>query len=334
MSSTRKKVIGSIVLIAVVGGGYYFFMNRSTGEVVQTEQVQRGDVSETVSVTGELQSEDYADLAFLGAGTIDAVYVKTGDTVAEGQVIASLDRQVLYSQLKDARITARIAEQSEQLILRNRLSYAPEERAAKKLASEQARERVRTLELQMKENVLVVPLTGQISRFDARVGEVVMLGQVVARVSKPGNFILEARVPESDIANITLGMKAKITFDALTNDDVFEGEVQGIDPAATVIQDVVSYQVTFRLLQSDVRLKEGMTGDIDIETAKREGVLFVPYRALAKEGSKTFAEVKRGPERFERVEVTTGLEGDEGTIEVKSGLMEGDEVTIGATQKK
>lgn len=333
MFRTRNIILALVVILAVFFGWWYM-KNKSTGEVIQTETVRRGDVAETVSVTGELVPETYADLSFPSAGTVDAVLVKVGDSVTEGQVIASLDREVLFSQLKDARIAARIAEQNEQLVLRGRLSYAPEERAAKKLASASAREKVRTIEAQMAGNVLRAPMTGTISRLDTRVGEVVTLGKVLARVVKPGSYLLESRVPESDIAKIKLAMTAKITFDALSQDDIFEGVVTDINPSSTVVQDVVSYEVHFRLQQGDDRLKEGMTGNIDIETAKREGVLWVPYRALTKEGNKTYAEVKRGEGTFERVLVTVGLEGDEGTVEIKSGLAEGDEVTIGATQKK
>ena len=311
-----------------------YFKKKNTALPVQTEVVKRGDVSETVSVTGELVPEEYADLSFSSTGSVDAVMVKIGDSVSEGDSIASLDRMVLYSQLKEARIAARVAEQNEKLLRRGRTNYTPEELSAKKYLSEQARESVRTVEAQMKQSILRSPMTGQISKFDARIGEVVTLGKVIARVIKPGSYLLESRVPESDIAKVALGMKASITFDAFTNDDVFEGEVMSIDPAATVVQDVVSYRVKFRLNKQDDRLKEGMTGNIDVETAKRTGVLWVPYRALTKEGNKTYAEVKRNVENFEKVEVTTGLEGDEGTIEVKSGLKEGDEVTIGATQKK
>ncbi len=331
---TKKRIVLASIVIMLIGGGYYYFAVRDTTIPVQTETVKRGDVSETVSVTGELIPEEYADLAFLSVGTIDAIYVKAGDEIKAGDKIASIDREVLFSQLKDARITARIAEQAEQLILRKRLSPAPEERMAKKLASEQARERVRTLELQMKESVLTAPMDGTVSKFDARIGEVVTVGQTIARVIKPGAYVLESRVPESDIAKIALGMKASITFDSLPLDDVFEGEVLHIDPAATVVQDVVSYKVQFRLARHDDRLKEGMTGNIDIQTAKRANVLWVPFRALTKEGMKTFAQVKQGDQTFKKVEVTTGLEGDDGTIEVKTGLQEGDEVTIGATQTK
>ncbi len=331
---TKKRIIFIVIGILLIGGGYYYFQVRDTSISVQTETVKRGDVSETVSVTGELIPEEYADLSFLSAGTIDVLYVKIGDQVEAGARIASLDRAVLYSQLQEARTAARIAEQAEQLIQRKRLSPAPEERKAKKLASEQARERVRTLELQIKENVLSAPMNGSISKFDARLGEVVTPGQTIARVIKPGAYVLESRIPESDIAKISLGMKAVITFDALSSDDIFEGEVVQIDPAATVVQDVVSYKVQFRLARNEDRLREGMTGNIDIQTAIRQNVLWVPFRALTKEGTKTFAQVKQADQTFKRMEVTTGLEGDDGTIEVRSGLKEGDEVTIGSTQAK
>jgi len=331
----RKRNIVLFVVVLVVGSGIFaFFRGGDTVETIQTETVQRGDVAETVSVTGELIPEEYADLAFVSSGTIDAVFVALGDSVESGAKIASLDREVLFSQLKETRIAAAIAEQAEQLILRDRLDSAPEERVAKKLASEQAREKVRTLTAQMKENVLTAPMAGQISVLDARVGEVATLGRRIVRVIKPEAYILESRVPESDISKISLGMKSKITFDAFSNDEIFEGVVMSIDPAATVVQDVVSYKVKFRLTQLDERLKEGMTGNIDIETAKRTNVLWVPYRALTKEGGRTFTEVRRGESEYEKVEVSTGLEGDEGTIEVKSGLKEGDIITIGAMQKK
>ena len=280
-----------------------YFKKKNTALPVQTEVVKRGDVSETVSVTGELVPEEYADLSFSSTGSVDAVMVKIGDSVSEGDSIASLDRMVLYSQLKEARIAARVAEQNEKLLRRGRTNYTPEELSAKKYLSEQARESVRTVEAQMKQSILRSPMTGQISKFDARIGEVVTLGKVIARVIKPGSYLLESRVPESDIAKVALGMKASITFDAFTNDDVFEGEVMSIDPAATVVQDVVSYRVKFRLNKQDDRLKEGMTGNIDVETAKRTGVLWVPYRALTKEGNKTYAEVKRNVENFEKVEI-------------------------------
>jgi RND family efflux transporter MFP subunit len=337
---TKKKIIIGVIIVALVSGIFYY-RSQSAVVVVQTETVKRGDISETVSVTGELLPIEYADLAFQGVGVVDAVSVKEGDMVKMGDKIASVDRTVLWSQLKESRIALSIVEQNEKQsrLRRNSLGKSwddlkPEERAAIKLKTEQARENVRTLEAQMKENVMYAPLDGQVTRLDLRIGEIVTLGKVIGRVARSGDFVIEARVPESDIVKVTLGMQSKITFDAFMADEIFDAKVVEIAKASTVVQDVVSYVVKFRLETVDPRLKEGMTANIDIETAKRENVLTVPFRALTKEKGKTFAEVKQTDGTFVKTEVTTGLEGDDGTIEIKSGLKEGNEITLGATQKK
>lgn len=337
---TKKRVVIGLIVIAL-GMWIFYYLNRNSAVVVQTETVKRSDVSETVSVTGELVPDVYADLAFQNIGIVDEITVEEGDMVTAGKKIASVDRAVIWSQLKEARIALSIVEQSEQQARQRRNTLGkrwedlkPEERTAITLKTEQARESVRTLEMRMKESVIVAPLDGQITKLNLRVGEVVSLGKIIGRVAKPGDFVIETRVPESDIVKITLGMKAKITFDAFLSDEIFDAEVVDIAKASTVIQDVVSYVVKLHLNNIDARLKDGMTANIDIETAKRENVLTVPFRALTKESSKTYAQVKQADGTFVKTEVTTGLEGDDGTIEIKSGLKEGDEVTIGATQTK
>jgi RND family efflux transporter MFP subunit len=294
--------------------------------------VKRGAIVETVSVTGELVPVEYADLSFQGIGNIDRIYVKEDDMVHMGDPIVSIDRTALQTELNAARIAVRVAEANE-LLARKTAGMKSEAIRAKKLLSEQARENVKTLIVQVKNGVLTSPIDGRVVMLDARLGETSSLGKILARVSKSDDFIIEARVPESDIAKVKTGMHAVVTFDAFSTSEKFDAEVTDIDTAATVVQGVVSYVVKFHLSDLDDRLKEGMTANIDIETAKRESAPVVPFRALFKENGITYAEVKRGENSFEKVVVTTGLEGDEGVIEILSGLKEGDEVTIGAKQK-
>lgn len=326
----KKKIIAGVLIIACIGG-YFYYKSKTNVVVAPTETVQKGVVVETVSVTGELVPIAYADLSFKGVGMIDAVFVKEGDRVKAGDPIVSIDRTVLQSQLNEARIAVRIAEANE-LLARKTSGSKRETILARKLASEQAREAVRGLVTQIEEGILVAPLDGLIVSLDARVGEIVSVGKVISRISRPDEFVIEARVPESDIAKVQNGMQSSVTFDAFSTTEKFSAEAMDIDTGATTLQGVVSYIVKFRLQKSDHRLKEGMTANIDIETARREGVLTVPFRALFKSAGITYAEVKRGENTFEKVVVTTGLEGDEGVIEILSGLREGDEVSIGAKQ--
>ncbi len=330
--SRKTKIILTVVVLALVAIGLYRWQQTPAQPTYQTETVRRGTVAETVSVTGELVPTEYADLSFQKIGVVDHVYVTEGERVGAGQKIASLDRVVLQTELNQARVAAAIAVEEERLARKKSKTNEEEERAAKKLASEQARERVRSIVAQMDESIIVSPMAGVVSQADIRVGETSALGKVVARVSE-GDLIIEARVPESDIAKVVSGMTASVTFDALSTADVFEAEVAEIDRGATVVQDVVSYVVKFRLKDTDSRLKEGMTANVDIATKKRENVSVLPFRAVVKEGGKSFADVKQTDGTLKRVEVKTGLEGDDGLVEIVSGLSEGDQVGIIAPQK-
>lgn len=324
----KTKIILSAVVVSAVVGGFFLYRSRESEPTVTTVAVDRGDVAQTVSVTGKLVPKRYADLSFLRTGHIVGVSVSEGDRVVAGQEIASLDDGVLRSQHKAAMIALSIAEENEKLARRNWDGLKPEERAAKKLATEQARETVRSVGVTMDDLVLNAPFSGVVSFSKLSVGEAAVAGAIVARISEDGDLIIESQVPESDIAEIVGDMKASVTFDSLSQNDTFEATVTKIDSAATVSQGVVSYMTEFRLSFGDGRLREGMTANIDIETAKSENALVVPFRATSREGGRSYAEVKRGDDVFEKVEIVTGIEGDDGLIEVLSGLREGDEVVV------
>ncbi|MEI6650470.1 MAG: efflux RND transporter periplasmic adaptor subunit [Candidatus Moraniibacteriota bacterium] len=326
----KTKIIWSVIIVAIVAGGSIWYATRKPAALYVTESVSRTTVAQTVSVTGELVPQTYADLSFGGLGTVKKVMVARGDTVKKGQLIATIDTSVLFSQLESANVALSIAVQNEQLARRGRVTnwkkLAPEEREAKILATEQSRKAVQTIRTQIARSTLVSPIDGVVTKLNVREGETAMAGAVVARISKGDGLALEARVPEADINKLKLGMDADVTFDALTKDDIFHATVYEIEPASTVVQDVVSYVTRFRLNDADARLKEGMSTTIDTVTAKSENVLAVPFRAIIREGTKNFVELSADGLTVSKKEVTLGLEGDDGMIEVKQGVSQGDPV--------
>jgi len=327
------KLWGGVIVIAIIGLAWYWSTRPNPADSIVTETVSRTDVSETVSVSGELVPTEYADLSFRAIGRVEEVYVKEGESVKAGDPLAVLDRSVQMSQLAAAEVALRIAEEAEKLALRNKNDLDPEERRAKKLASEAAREDVRTLRAEMEKSVIRAPFDGRITRVDLRSGETTSIGVAVCRIARSAGLVVESRVPESDIVKLSVGMEASVTFDALDPSDLFRAKVVAIDESATIVQDVVSYVVTFEVAAIDERLRDGMSADIDVVTAKREGVLAVPFRALTVRGEKTFATLSRTDGTTEEVQVRTGLEGDDGTVEIVSGLKEGDVVVIGTVSE-
>jgi RND family efflux transporter MFP subunit len=329
---SKKFWIWTLLIILVGGGLFYYF--RPKPEVPETEEVRRGTVAETVSVTGEAVPNTYADLSFQQVGTLVTVVAKEGEQVEKGQVLATIESPVLASQLREARVALEVAEQNEMLARRDWDSLKPEEKSARKLTTEQARAQVNTARAQMINNTLRAPFSGTITNLNARVGETVGVTDNIMRLSVGSELQVEARIPESDIAELSNGMKATMTFDAFSQDEIFEATITSIDTGATITDDVVSYMITMTLDKSDVRLRDGMTANVDIESAKSADVLILSYRALERDGDQYYVNVL-GADGIttERREVKIGLEGDGGEVEIKSGLKEGEKVTIGAKQK-
>ena len=172
------------------------------------------------------------------------------------------------------------------------------------------------------------PINGTITEINNKEGEVLGSGVIKESFAKiiSDDFIIESKMPESDILKIKNGMDAEITFDAIGGDEKFKAKVIEIDPAETLVQDVVYYKTKFKLENIDSRLKPGMTANIDVQTAKKDDVFVVPMRAVKTENNTKYVEILVGNNQTEKIEVVTGIEGDDGMIEIKSGVKEGDKV--------
>lgn len=180
---------------------------------------------------------------------------------------------------------------------------------------------------------LIALTDGEIAKMDIKVGENATIGQVAITVVS-GDFSVEVDISESDIAKVQIEDRVSVTFDALPDDWVYTGRVVSIEHAKTEISGVVYYKVKILLglEESGVvyyePLKSGMTADVEIFTDERPGVLVIPQRAILEKDGKKIVRViiDTATVSFDEREVVTGLRGNEGLIEIVSGLNEGEEV--------
>lgn len=172
---------------------------------------------------------------------------------------------------------------------------------------------------------IVAPFNGVVAKIDTKIGEVVSAnGKVVASLISPGNFQIRADISEADIRKVDLEDPAEITLDAFP-EEKWPGQIVEIEPAETVIEGVVYYRIKILFERINEKIKSGMTADVNIETERKENVLYVPQRAIVFKDDKRFVRIPKG-EGFEEIEVGTGLKSSDGQIEIISGLREGDEV--------
>jgi HlyD family secretion protein len=90
---------------------------------------------------------------------------------------------------------------------------------------------------------------------------------------------VEASVVEADVTRFEIGQPVAFTVDAHPG-RVFTGSVKQIRKAPQIVQNIVTYVVVITAKNPDEVLLPGMTANLQVVVAKREGVLKVPNTAL------------------------------------------------------
>ena len=197
--------------------------------------------------------------------------------------------------------------------------------AAQGAQIKQAQAAVQNIQAQISKTIIRAPISGTVTKQDAKVGEIVSANTSIVSLISASQFEIEANVPEADIAKVSVGNTSLVTLDAYGRDVVFEAKVVAVDPAETIVDGVATYKATFQFAKNDERVKSGMTANIDVKSANRENVIAVPQRAIIRKNGDQFVRILNG-EDFEEVKVETGLRGSDGNIEIISGVSEGDKV--------
>lgn len=208
-----------------------------------------------------------------------------------------------------------------------------EDLALKQAEVSQTQAALDSINNQIEGSIIKAPIDGQITKVNYEIGEQPTAQETVVSILGVNNFEIESLISESDIAKVRVGDGAEITLDAFGDEVKFPGKVYFIEPAETKIQDVIYYKVKIEFTataeefkNNEAGIKSGMTANVIISAMKKDNVLIMPFRAVvSKNGQGKFVKILKG-KNVEEVPVKIGPLGDEGMVEVLSGVKEGDEV--------
>ncbi|MBO7679491.1 MAG: hypothetical protein J6S75_07460, partial [Thermoguttaceae bacterium] len=135
------------------------------------------------------------------------------------------------------------------------------------------------------------------------------------------------------IANVKVGMKAKIVFDALSSES-FEGTVSKVNqyPEARWMSSSKDYVTIIDIDNPSDKIRSGLTAQVQIEAQRIPDVLMVPVQCIVEVAKKTYV-ITYGNGQWGYKEVKLGLSNDKQVI-IEEGLSEGDQVVSGARQYK
>lgn len=184
---------------------------------------------------------------------------------------------------------------------------------------------------------ITAPFGGVMSSVPVQKGDSVSSGTTLGSIITSQQVAIIS-LNEVDVAKITLGQKATLTFDAIP-DLTITGKVTQIDSVGTVSSGVVNYTVKINFDTNDVRIKPGMSVSTNIITNIKQDVLTVPNSAVKTQNGTSYVQmfdtplptpatgVQGSPSLVPPVNQTVeiGISDDTNT-EIISGLKEGDAI--------
>ncbi len=257
------------------------------------------DVTTSVTATGTIEPVTSVDVGTQVSGIVSKLYVDYNSVVKAGQIIAELDRTNLMSELSSAQANLK-SSQSELdyqktnydrfkalfdkgLISANdyeqaRLSYIKAQQTVTQL-----KEMVKKAQTNLGYATITSPIDGVVLKKEVEEGQT-----VASSFNTPTLFTIAkdltdmrviADVDEADIGEVKEGQRVSFTVDAFPN-DTFEGAVTQVRQQPTTESNVVTYQVVISAPNQDLKLKPGLTANVNIYTLEMPGVLAIPSKAL------------------------------------------------------
>ena len=270
MTGKTKKILGAVVGIAVIGAVVGFSVARENRKktVVQTGKVEKKDLVQVVTASGEVRPRRYVNVGANVSGRLVEINVLEGDRVKKGQVLAKVEseRYEAVQRQSEAGVAAARADlqrteadvaaaklgfdrakrmQQDKLIADSAYDQAEAEWKMKTANVESARKRVAQLQAQLEstrddlvKTTVISPMDGIVTNLPKEAGEMVIGAMsfsptVIMTVADLSVMECEVMVDETDFRNLKLGQEAKIKVDALEGLEL-KGEVTEIGASALV----------------------------------------------------------------------------------------------------
>lgn len=337
---------------------------------VQVEKVGKRNLRMIVSASGSIRPKRQVDVSASNIGKVTRVGVEEGDRVKKGQFLLQIDPIRLESEVTQLRALLESAranerqmfaqaqkaksdlERTEKLFGQGYLTDQEVESAktnyqvavaiheAARYRIEQNRALLESAEHNLEEVTIVAEMDGIVTRLNVEEGEIAImgtlnnLGTVLMTVADLSTIETEVEVDETEVVDINLGDKVKITLDAFP-DTSFAGEVTEIGnspilSSAISGQQGVDFNVVITIIDTIPNVRPGLSADAEITVAAQDSALSIPIQSLTVRRKKDLKD-------FDSADSTNAGEDEEeieGVFVVEGETARFRQVTIGITSQK
>ena len=266
----KKRFFILLGLLVAAGAAYYFFSNNSKQETTYlTESVARGNVEKTVVASGSVESVNEVDVGAQASGKITKLYVKLGQEIKKGEMIADIDSTTQINTLNtkkaalvsyQAQLKAKKTAYDVALSSYNRLSKlytqkatsldsvntakstldnAKAEMEAIEANIKQAEIEVNTAETNVGYTKITAPMDGTVISVPVSEGQTVNANQTtptIVTIADLSKMKIKPEISEGDITKVKAGQEVSFTI-LSDSQTVYHSVIDSVDPANTTTSD-------------------------------------------------------------------------------------------------
>ena len=266
----KKRFFILLGLLVAAGAVYYFFSSNNKQETTYlTESVTRGNVEKTVVASGSVESVNEVDVGAQASGKITKLYVKLGQEIKKGEMIADIDSTTQINTLNtkkaalvsyQAQLKAKKTAYDVALSSYNRLSKlytqkatsldslnsakstldnAKAEMEAIEANIKQAEIEVNTAETNVGYTKITAPMDGTVISVPVSEGQTVNANQTtptIVTIADLSKMKIKPEISEGDITKVKAGQEVSFTI-LSDSQTVYHSVIDSVDPANTTTSD-------------------------------------------------------------------------------------------------
>ncbi len=298
--------------------------------LVTVFMAEKKEFNHYIEIQGDVETKKNVVLYPEFSGTLNRVYVKEGQKVTKGQLLASIDDGGLSQQLSQIEVQAALAkttfERQEKLwsqkigseiqYLQAKANYEAQQNAVNQMRAQVGKTTIRA------------PFSGIVDDVMSEQGTVVSAGvSEVIRIVNLGDMYIEAEVPESYLSSVTEGKKVAIYFPVL-------GE--SVNSTVRQVGNYINpsnrtFKIEINVPNNKKTIKPNLTAQLKINDYTNAEAILIPQSILSENanGDQYIYVTNQSENASEfiakRVIVTTGkTEGD--FVEILEGVKDGDTI--------
>jgi HlyD family secretion protein len=357
----KGVTITVLILIALVffGALYYLYAkNQESPIVFETDKAEVKTIIKSTIATGNIVPDEEVLIKPNISGIIEAVYIKAGENVKAGDLIAKIKVVANVSNLSNSQNQVKTTkielDNQEKLYQRQKTLFdkgviSANDFDAAQLAYNQAKQNYKasiqgldiiktgtSSGLGNYANTLIrSTVNGMVLDVPVKVGNQVIEsnnfneGTTIASVADIGRMIFVGKVDEAEVGKIKLNMPIEITVGAIDNKK-FSAVLTYIAPKGKTENGAIQFEIKATMTnRDDTFIRAGLSANASIILEKAEKVLSVKESLIQfdKKTQKPYIEIENSPQKFQRKDVVLGVS-DGIYVEVKSGIKSTDKIKV------